>query len=1558
MGLLIAVHVKRWINETEFKKYVFDTNVNNTYDSSYTIIPEYIFQDNNTIDALNKIAYYILQYENKVKTKILSIPFYCWGEDKLPISFSIKNIKWKGYNVNPFKSNDRNAEILKEPIEIIDNNVLFNRDYVNIVFLSDFQYNIKYYFEKNINNNEFTKNIKDFIEKEKLLVSLYKKNISNIKISSEEYYNISFESKIENFDTILMLFDKLHTNDKMQLIQLIDDNYKVIYKLFKYHTFENEKELSMIFNLNNIKDYGCLNIYYYGKNAKMSIFKDGRVVIYFKYSIDNGKIWNKIINDKNDFIIYIKESLNINLEFKEIDINTRINYIIDNTEYSSLIKNIGIYANVFDAIIFKKEKKKNSGYYAYKRTSDFINSVFDITSYIKSRIIVGMTEEDIIKELVNFGYTKQELLPIVRNELKMIGDIGYNNLDNNVKIIEGTYIVVKKGIGGFEIDIKNCKTYFELENLKYWLIRIIESSRIILKKNPVKNIILPIPEKIKPKQKSKSSSSSSSKDDFEYFDIDNIVSYNSKGGVPKNVKNDNNKNYLINRLRNADKDLYRDKNKSRKCQREHQPVVLSKKEFEELKSKGYDKLFDNVIEHGINEDNKNYYTCPRLWCPISNIPLDEKIESPICPIENEEPMYMNKDMKNESLPRYAYLIKNINIPCCGKKNPENKKETIIKKKNKKKDDDNNEDKEEEDKNYIMNKVPLPYKGRYGDIPRELYNILYPDNYNEYIKNCSSPNNINKKECILRKGLIDIKKVTSKYDNIIHTISYLLGKTKQEFINEIIKELDLITYISLDNGNVCKDFIDIHPMIYDDNIELYKEFLEYNKKFQTSFLDIPSISDVTENGLYKKSRLLYIFKSYKKYITYLSADNYPFDKGIQYLYSLIAVVFKRLIVLWEVEKKDDNVDIKMVCPYYTRFIDIEPSLDKNVKMLMIVKENNFYEPLVSRAINMKTDKKILLLDNHPLIRNILLECAEKNNFKRYDISIFNNRENIKVLNKLINDKSELFKFETLIINSDFTIDKIMLKNNMILRFKPQSIVILQALVKGFNINKVVFHEDIIGKEYTIKILKEGYLKYKEKIEKINEIGFTLDTGISILQNEVLMKNKLIISHDNINNNNNQFIPIGKKDDYHKYVERDNIEMKTWLNARTMIKNKLLSKKYTDEYYKQLSKNTKKYIIKTLLDEFNTEKYDKKEIKQIQIILEEIPLTSISNIKKWYNDSLLHVKYDYINELSNNVTESVDELIFTQYSISNKIPKNILKYHEALPNGSNELESEIHIDQYKLFDNNKNSIKILNFPDVLNGPENVLNTKWTKYKKKIWYKLRYIKHNYTQYSLNHLFNYLSSKLNIDIISYEEIKEKSNTYYNEVFSSNSNDKKKKIRIRALFKDPHFYNTYVAEMNNINKTKKTFKTLRIFNETYFDDSSVNERKKIIKNILQNNLLSYPSDIILFNISKMLNISILIIHNRAEYGKGIDVDKRAGDKDLNITTTIYRATDDILKRPLLILFRKIEKTHISYYIVKNIDYNEYFYMELGDSPDEIKDKLLDYSKSSNYLSSVSTSSI
>ena len=126
----------------------------------------------------------------------------------------------------------------------------------------------------------------------------------------------------------------------------------------------------------------------------------------------------------------------------------------------------------------------------------------------------------------------------------------------------------------------------------------------------------------------------------------------------------------------------------------------------------------------------------------------------------------------------------------------------------------------------------------------------------------------------------------------------------------------------------------------------------------------------------------------------------------------------------------------------------------------------------------------------------------------------------------------------------------------------------------------------------------------------------------------------------------------------------------------------------------------------------------------------------------------------------------------------------------------------------------------------------------------------------------------------------------------------------------------------------------------------------------MSNNLIKYHCYIDIYNIAKLLNIYILVIHNLSEYGKGIKVEKRAGDKDLHITTSVYRADDNIDQRPLIMLYRKVEKTNISYFIIKNTEITEPFYMELQDAPDDIKNKILDYSKSSDISSSTSTTSI
>ncbi len=83
MELLKPIIVKRWIDdEGNYKKYIFDTNTGNIgdkYNPNDIVINEYIFQDNNIKEALDKIAYHIYKYENNNK-KPLVFPYYCWNE--------------------------------------------------------------------------------------------------------------------------------------------------------------------------------------------------------------------------------------------------------------------------------------------------------------------------------------------------------------------------------------------------------------------------------------------------------------------------------------------------------------------------------------------------------------------------------------------------------------------------------------------------------------------------------------------------------------------------------------------------------------------------------------------------------------------------------------------------------------------------------------------------------------------------------------------------------------------------------------------------------------------------------------------------------------------------------------------------------------------------------------------------------------------------------------------------------------------------------------------------------------------------------------------------------------------------------------------------------------------------------------------------------------------------------------------------------------------------------------------------------------------------------------
>jgi hypothetical protein len=628
--------------------------------------------------------------------------------------------------------------------------------------------------------------------------------------------------------------------------------------------------------------------------------------------------------------------------------------------------------------------------------------------------------------------------------------------------------------------------------------------------------------------------------------------------------------------------------------------------------------------------------------------------------------------------------------------------------------------------------------------------------------------------------------------------------------------------------------------------------------------------------------------------------------------------------------------------------------------MIYKDNNndkdnintsIYEPLVSRTINTKTDAKSYNLDDHVNIKNILTNCSANMKHETHSNDIYENRINIRAIIRRVNNieknSEDIYGFKTLIINNDLSIDKIVLHNDVIIKFKKQSIIFINLLIQFFNIKNIVFSEDIIGDLYNISVKNDVH---KEFIEDAKGVGIKVETFEIKKETKVITKGTIKYTDHEINDN------IVLNSDYfnkfHKYVNKNNETTNDMYAIRKYIKKKLLSATYTDEFYNNLAKHSRAHIIDTLLKDIaENSKYDP---RILQIVLEEIDLSSRNSIKNWYSLSLGNFKYDYINEISENIIENGNELIFSQYLVSNpnRIPKNIVSYKEYYPTNINTLNN--HIEKtYEINDDTISPNIVKSIPNIFKGIEYELNSKWKKIWPKLSLKLRYIKVKYGVNYIRDLYEYLTKydkNIITNIHKFDHIIQYTYDEYEKILCDNNNisDLKRKNNklISILFKeDPHFYTVYVKTMNILNNSNISFKSEKVFLDSYFNKSSIDERRRIIQHIKKENGILYFSDITLKLIATWLNINIFIIRDKQEYGKGVGV-KRNGLKDFNNTSVFYRAgkdIDEITRRPLLMLFREKNKTinHISYSIIKLSDSNSYIYRELGEAPEDIKNKLL-----------------
>ena len=372
-------------------------------------------------------------------------------------------------------------------------------------------------------------------------------------------------------------------------------------------------------------------------------------------------------------------------------------------------------------------------------------------------------------------------------------------------------------------------------------------------------------------------------------------------------------------------------------------------------------------------------------------------------------------INNPDNPKYVKLIPKSEKPCCfsspGKSTPEkqiknsNKSSTKI------------------EKNILTNIDPIPLN-RLGVIPDNLHNLLL-----DTIDVSECKTSLRKTMCYYRYGMeIIINNTESKL--ILSLLKVLNISSIDLFIKEIKNKLNFINFISLENGSVCKTFINkkiIGPYLttwFPDNIDLPEEI---------------------------KTK---IYNSYIHYINYLSNIN---NINVQFLFSLISIVFNKILII--VLYRNNNTDI--LCSKYSSIFDLIHNLQDDKQDSIILFDNEgIYEPIVYKSN--KSETFVFQLHQIPHLKKSIDLC-NYNSYKEIFENITNYYNYIKIKN--IKDYNQ-FKFKTILINSNLSISHIVLKSNYIISFEPLPSSYINYFINNFKIKHISLYDNftIIDKIY--------------------------------------------------------------------------------------------------------------------------------------------------------------------------------------------------------------------------------------------------------------------------------------------------------------------------------------------------------------------------------------------------------------------------------------------------------------------------------------------------------------
>jgi hypothetical protein len=1177
-------------------------------------------------------------------------------------------------------------------------------------------------------------------------------------------FDLKFSESIE-FDIVINKLDKLS-----DLIKLINNELNteliIINKDILYNT-----NLSYV----EFKDFITINTIIY----KKEINEKKKIIEALKYSYPFFDIIEK--NDQLINIKYKKTNNYYNLD----DVG---NYILQNSE----LDGSDMVSNIMEK--FKLNKKEAKKEYEEKKEILRMN-LMDNNLYKKSKLHPGIFIKLNIKNLFQIQYITKNLQNINDNKnINKLLELLVNNSNNLIK----KKINKKEESELSKMEDKLMESLLDKYVEQEKEINTLQEEINSLSNNSIENINIGSDIGDEVNGGGDTNSSSNDEDDFENFDEDifgeedfltslegddEIISLNAKNDVENiistlNTDDGNKKKYIkkekeyeiepgfdidlseindvkkkkkynqliLKRLQWADKELFgytlndnpEFKQYSRTCGStdKRQPIVLTKNEIDIIDKK-YRDSYTSFIKTGSTKNNmeKNYYICPRIWCPLSKVSLSEKDlekNKGKCPDPIGEPPlildaknnYWKKQKGDEliNVDRYPNFLKKelhpkgFEMPCCGKKesrvkitdvfirDDENKDDEN--KDDENKDDENKDDENKDDKNYVKkdkrakkindkyirkieNKPVEPYK--YATLPNNLSNIL------GNIGKCHGLIN-NKTNCYVRRGI---------EHNNQYFISCLIDLCDDENINslndfyEVLEEnMTPIDYISLNNGNTLKLYINDEESIFDNNnFKNFKEWIlnDKNKEY-VKLMNLTSFTDYLKNvNSYKyeydedNKYNNVILREYMIYNSFMNFKYYIKSNLIKNHEELLQLFMnnkwlnlkKHNIVLLNSDFENGEDKIELLC---SKFTDYKNNIDFLNNFIFILKIKKSYEPIV----------KITFRSS---------EIIEKKNFNYFEdiefkniINYHKNNCNNKDLNKYINpitlynaleSLEDKYNIRHIVINMSFNIAGFIIVGNLFIPL-DNNIFSINAFNKLEHSKNYIYLQDI--QKYKCNLTEAEIRDIFDNINKAIKKDYYIFDNSDVIKNEnksvknrnvaIILKDGMVIPlyvtreyEDKIKNNlDNEFIFTGfDKDNEQKIYTSNYFQVEQDYNnkLKKIIKNisinPILIKKISNlknpfnPFSKQIKINKIKEIVKTLSKNNNMVFIN----TEIDNITSDIFIKDIEYILRLNNKKLKLKKNEIVYDQNDIIEDKLNKLLILLKNPYKFVQNSIEDYINYIP-----------------------------------------------------------------------------------------------------------------------------------------------------------------------------------------------------------------------------------------------------------------------------------------------------